>query len=248
MAMIIVDATGVRHVAGAAGVAKSAAAGRYFWLDIVDPDATAAGASLAEAGLDSADIVWALRFGQIGRMQIKPGRLRATTWIADRAGNLLELHLLGRKQCIVTVWRGGPKELDDIRGQFAERVAGFEDSPYQAAGILLQLLLGTLDYVVESLDLSLDDLRLCVDRTSRSDDFAMLMQRLRALQSKGSSFNRYNSAVRSATVGIEALPDMDARGAEELNDCVEQVEDPPPPVQLQRAAGRNRTRFPRTDR
>jgi hypothetical protein len=179
MAMIIVDATGVRPVADAA-VAKSAAAGRFFWLDIFDPDATADVAHLAQAGLDSADIAWALRFGQIGRMQIEPGRLRAATWIADRAGNLLELHLIGRKQCIVTVWRGGAKELDDIREQFAARVAGFEDSPYQAAGILLQLLLATLDYATESLDISLDDLRLCVDRTSRSEDFAMLTQRLRA--------------------------------------------------------------------
>ena len=225
MAMIIVDATGVRPLADAADIAKSVAAGRFFWLDIFDPDATADVAYLAQAGLDSADIAWALRFGQIGRMQIEAGRLRAATWIADRAGNLLELHLIGRKQCIVTVWRGGAKELDDIRAQFAARVAGFEDSPYQAAGILLQLLLGTLDYVTESLDISLDDLRLRVDRTSRSDDFAMLTQRLRALQSRGSSFNRYSSAVRSATVGIEALPGMDARGAEELNDYVEQVED-----------------------
>ena len=225
LAMIIVDATGVRPVADAADVAKSAAAGRFFWLDIFDPDATEDVAHLAHAGLDSADIAWALRFGQIGRIQIEPGRLRAATWIADRAGNLLELHLIGRKQCIVTVWRGGAKELDDIRAQFAERVAAFEDSPYQAAGILLQLLLGTLDYVTESLDISLDDLRLGVDRTSRSDDFAMLTQRLRALQSRGSSFNRYSSAVRSATVGIEALPGMDVRGAAELNDYVEQVED-----------------------
>jgi Mg2+ and Co2+ transporter CorA len=223
--MIIIDAAGVRPVAGAADVAKSVAAGRFFWLDIFDPDATGDVAHLAQAGLDSADIAWALRFGQIGRMQIEPGRLRAATWIADRAGNLLELHLIGRKRCIVTVWRGGAKELDDIRAQFAERVAGFEDSPYQAAGILLQLLLGTLDYVTESLDISLDDLRLRVDQTSRSDDFAMLTRRLRALQSTGSSFNRYSSAVRSATVGIEVLTGMDARGAEELNDYVEQVED-----------------------
>jgi Mg2+ and Co2+ transporter CorA len=222
---MIIDATGVRPVAGAAEVAKSVAAGKFFWLDIFDADATAHAAHLAQAGLDGVDVAWMLRFGQTGRMQIEPNRLRAATWISDRAGNLLELHLIGRKQCIVTVWRGSVNELDDIRAQFAERVAGFEDSPYQAAGILLQLLLGTLDYVIESLDISLDDLRLGVDRASRSDDFAMLTQRLRALQSRGANFNRYTSAVRSATVGIEVLPGMDPRGAEELNDYVEQVED-----------------------
>jgi hypothetical protein len=49
MAMIIVDATGVRPVADAADIAKSVAAGRFFWLDIFDPDATADVAHLAQA-------------------------------------------------------------------------------------------------------------------------------------------------------------------------------------------------------
>jgi Mg2+ and Co2+ transporter CorA len=39
------------------------------------------------------------------------------------------------------------------------------------------------------------------------------------------SFNRYSSAVRSAMVGIETVAGMDARGAEELNDYADQVED-----------------------
>src|SRR5271155_2578424 len=138
MPMIIIDAAGVRPVADAADVAKPVAAGRFFWLDVFDPDATADVAHLAQVGLDSADITWALRFAQIGRMQIEPGRLRAATWIADRAGNLLELHLIGRKQCIVTVWRGGAKELDDIRAQFPERAPRVEDRPYQAAGLPFQ--------------------------------------------------------------------------------------------------------------
>jgi hypothetical protein len=40
-----------------------------------------------------------------------------------------------------------------------------------------------------------------------------------------SSFSRYSSAVRSASVGIEAVPGMDDRGAAELNEYAEQVED-----------------------
>ena len=48
LAMIIVDAAGVRPVADAVDIAKSVAAGRFFWLDIFDPDATADVAHLAQ--------------------------------------------------------------------------------------------------------------------------------------------------------------------------------------------------------
>ncbi len=38
-------------------------------------------------------------------------------------------------------------------------------------------------------------------------------------------FERYSSAVRSAVVGIEVVPGMDMRGAAELNDYADQVDD-----------------------
>jgi hypothetical protein len=64
-----------------------------------------------------------------------------------------------------------------------------------------------------------------LDRDSRSADFAELSRRLQKLQSVVAGFNRYGSAVRLAIVGVEAIPGMDARGAAELNDYAEQVED-----------------------
>jgi Mg2+ and Co2+ transporter CorA len=222
---IIIDAAGVRLAGDAAEVAKVVAAGGFFWLDIFGGDASTRALLLAGAGLDSADIGWAVRFGQAGRMLIGQAKVRAATWVGDRAGNLIELHLIGRQKCLVTVWSGDAAELDDIRRQFAERVAGFDDSLYEAAGILLQLLLGTLQSVVESLDAKLDGLRLCTEGRMEPADFPALTRRLQALQSSVASFGRYSSAVRSATVGIETLPGMDDRGAQELNDYVEQVED-----------------------
>jgi len=39
--------------------------------------------------------------------------------------------------------------------QFAERLAGFENNLYEAAGILLQLLLGTLSSAFEAIDMKL---------------------------------------------------------------------------------------------
>ena len=151
MTAMIIDASGMRPASEALEVGKQVAAGRFFWLDISGGDASARPAFLTEAGLNAADAAWALRFGQAGRMHIGGGGLRAVTWIADRAGNIIELHLIGREKCITTLWGGDPAALDDIRRQFAERLGGFENNLYEAAGIPLQLLLGTLGSALSAL-------------------------------------------------------------------------------------------------
>ena len=81
--------------------------------------------------------------------------------------------------------------LDDIRRQFAERLGGFENNMYEAAGILLQLLLGTLSSAFEAIDMKLDGLRLALGGRTDAPDSAALAQRLEGLQSIAASFNRY---------------------------------------------------------
>ena len=53
----------------------------------------------------------------------------------------------------------------------------------------------------------------------------MITKSLQKLQTFAASFSRYASAVRSATVSVETVPGAGARGAAELNDYAEQVED-----------------------
>ncbi len=89
----------------------------------------------------------------------------------------------------------------------------------------MQLLVGTLYHAVQGLDLALDELRAHLDKNPSTTEFALVASRLGRLQSIMASFNRYRSAVRSAIVGIEALPGMDACGAAELTEYAEQVED-----------------------
>ena len=153
------------------------------------------------------------------------GGLRTATWIADRAGNIIELHLIGRNKCITTLWGGDPAALDDVRRQFAERLGGFENNLYEAAGILLQLLLGTLGSAFEVIDMKLDGLRLALGRRTGAPDSAVLAQHLEGLQSTAASFNRYLGSVRAATTGIETVHGAGVRGAAELNDYADQVED-----------------------
>ena len=225
MTAMIIDASGVRPAADALEVGKQVAAGRFFWLDISGGDPSTRHALLTEAGLNAADADWALRFGQAGRMHIGGGGLRTATWIADRAGNIIELHLIGREKCITTLWGGDPAALDDIRRQFAERLGGFENNLYEAAAILLQLLLGTLGFAFEVIDKKLDGLRLALGRRTGALDYAALAQRLEGLQSTAASFNRYLGSVRAATTGIESVQGAGVRGAAELNDYADQVED-----------------------
>jgi len=222
---IIIDSVGVRFAPTASDVGERAAAGKFFWLDVFAGDEIARNVILGQLRLEACDIAWTQRFSQTGRMLIGRNKLRAVTWMAEPTGALIEVHLLCTPQCILTVWAGNVTALDEVRQQFAERVAGVEENPFHAAGILLQLLLSTLDHAIRDLDAGLDDLRMRLDKDSSSADFALLTRRLQKLQSVMASFNRYSSGVRASMVGIETVPGVDARAADELNEYAEQVED-----------------------
>ena len=221
----IVHMAGVEPATTAEHVRVHLSNGKFFWLDIFGGDDRARSSLLDGLALDEAESGWALRFGQAGRMQISRGKLRAVTWMATPTGALIEVHVLCTQQFILSIWQGEGIELDDIRQQFGERAGVLEKSIYQAAAILLQLLLSTLDHAIRDLDQGLDQLRLELDSDAGTVDFTAASRRLRRLQSAMSNFNRYSSAVRAAIVGIEAVPGMDARGAAELDEYAEQVED-----------------------
>ncbi len=225
MATMIVDAAGVQPAADLADIESRVAARTFFWLDIVGEDQAARSQRLDQLGLAGADVAWCLRFGQAGRMHLGPQRLRAATWIADRNGELIEIHVIGCTRGVATVWTGDATILDPVRRQFAERVGSLEGNLHHATAILLQLLLGPLDAAVLRLDSLIDELRLGLDKGGPSADFASQTRHLQKVQTFSASFSRYSSAVRSAMVGVEAVQGVGERGADELNDYVEQVED-----------------------
>ncbi len=225
MIAIIIDAKGVRPAPEPADVRRQGETSQFFWLDIFGGDADLKAAHLESLGLEAQDLAWAVRFGQTGRMQIGRDRVRVVTWMADPQGKLVEVHLIACGNKLLTVWSGDPSALDDLRRQFSERVCGYAGSVFHSAAILLQLLLGTLDSALLGIDLVLEELRLNIDSGAGAPDYTTLARRLHRLQSIAANFDRYAGAVRSATVGIETAPGMDASAAVELNDYVEQVED-----------------------
>ena len=222
----VVNVDGTKQLTHASELRELIAAGKFFWIDIVGADEAARGVFLRELCFEPAEVAWAQRFGQSGRMVISRQRLRVATWVADATGrNLIEMHALGSSKCLATIWEGEANLFNDIREHFAERAAELAKSPRAAAAIVLQLLLGTLHNAISEIDARLEALRTQLREQSNRVDFSALAARVQRLQSAWSNIDRYASAVRTAIVGVEALPDMDMRAAAELNDYADQVED-----------------------
>jgi Mg2+ and Co2+ transporter CorA len=220
---VIVDAAGIRSAAPV-DVRDGIVAERFFWLDIFGGGESERDDFLNQLGLEADDITWAQRFGQTGRMLV--GRkLRAVTWFVGRTGGIGEVHLLSSQHFIVTVRNGDDGALDEVRQRFSTRIGYCDQTHYQAAGILSQLLLGTLDLAIAELDSELAGHQARLNQGDRSFDSTALATWRDKWQSIWPHFERYSSCVRSAVVGVEVVPGMDARGAAELNDYADQVED-----------------------
>jgi Mg2+ and Co2+ transporter CorA len=196
-----------------------------FWIDIVGGGKPTQIGLLQQLDLEATDIEWAQRFGQAGRITISREKLRSVTWLARSVSDLTEIHVLGTQNFILTIREGDAAALDGALANFAERAEQLKATPYQAAAIVLQLLLGTLHQAVSDLDGQFQAAQVQLANDPTTIDFKALTSRIQRLHSAWASIDRYSSAVKSATVGIEALPGIDPRGAAELNDYVEQVED-----------------------
>jgi len=221
----IVDAGGVRSAATSFDVQGETVAKRFFWLDIFGGGEAERTDFLNQLRLEADDVNWMQRFGQTSRMMLGRRKLRAVNWLVGRSEGLVELHLLSCERFIVTLWKGDSDVLEDVRERFSTRIGYLDGSHYQATGLLLQLLLGTLHLAIAELDSELSGLQARLSEDPRSLDNTELVSWRGKTQSLWSRFERYSSTVRSAVVGVEVIPGMDERGAAELNDYADQVED-----------------------
>lgn len=221
----IIDAQGVQHPASVADLAKRISTGRLFWLDICGVEAAVAKEFLVAMGVDDAGIERTLRFGQAGRIAIDRDGIRAVTWLGAPPHDLIELHFRSSSSYIFTIWDGEARILDEVRREFADRVAGMQERPYHAAAIMLQLLHGTLYRALGGVDETIHALSTEVRDRWGVINFADISRKLEALRAVWLKLERYAAAVRAATVGVAAIPGISASGADELDQYTEIVED-----------------------
>src|SRR5262249_46559226 len=171
---LIAEAVGVRQVMTTTELRDLIAPLKFFWVDVFADDEAFQKQVLTELGLDSAEVLWALRFGQVPRMTIGQQGVRVVTRLAEPTGTVIEVHLLCVRRCIVTVWKGAPATLDEARRHFVERAAELEKNHFNAAAIVLQLLLATLDQVITILDTKLHAVREELHRAPYTAEVAAL--------------------------------------------------------------------------
>ncbi|HTP01568.1 MAG TPA: CorA family divalent cation transporter [Anaerolineales bacterium] len=220
----IVHTGGLHRDASLAGLRGHITEGRYVWLDICGPPALADEAMLLEIGMDAADTAWIRRFNQAGRLAISRRGIRAVSWLAAPLEGLIEIHVWASSKGLVTLWHGKPELLGNVHQEFVERLAGASRS-YHVTAILLQLLLGSLEQAITSIDERLQGLQESIQKEPTAIDFARLSHSLELLRGSWLKFDRYASAVRSATVGIEAITDIGSDAVREFNEYAEYAED-----------------------
>jgi len=222
--VVIADSSGVRPVKTLTDLRDVVANLDLFWLDVCVEDEAVRTDVLTQLGVDAVERSWASRFDQSPRIAINRRGVRAVTWLAEPAGDVTEVHLLCSQCGVVTVWNGDPTALDEARGHFAERAAEMNKSRFQAAAVVLQLLLGTLDQAISRSDTRFHEIRERLRPGTAAVEFTTVAHQLQTLQARWADFDRYSSAVRCAMVAVEVVSGMDARGAAELNDYADQVE------------------------
>ncbi len=221
----IIDSAGVQQPASVADLAKRISAGKPFWLDICSVEPSVAKEYLVALGVEDADIARALRFGQAGRITLTRHGIRGVTWVADPQHDFVEVHFRSSSTYIFTIWNGDAHVLDEARREFADRVAGMQESPYHATAIMLQLLLGTHYSLLSAIDETIYTLSVQVRERPGSLKFSDISRRLEMLRARWLKLERHAAAVRAATVGVATMPGISEHGVDELDQYAERVED-----------------------
>ncbi len=221
----IIDVAGVRRVASVVDLGKQISAGRIFWLDICGVEPSVATECLVKIGVENAGVARALRFGQAGRIAIGRQGISAAAWLGDPPNDLIELHFRSSSTYIFTIWNGNPRVLDEARREFVDRIVGVQECPYHAAAIVLQLLHGTLYRALANLDETIHALSTQVRDQPESIKFADISRKLESLRMVWLKLERYAAVVRSATVGVAAIPGIGERGVDELGQYADLIED-----------------------
>jgi Mg2+ and Co2+ transporter CorA len=191
----------------------------FRWIDIKangEHDAEVSGL-LTGWGFTTADIAYALRSDTAGVFEVLDSRIVGTTWVAgDDVGTLAEVHFSWDPQTLITVRFGGDAAIQEASRSVAAAQGNLFRQPATALGVLLQMLLSSVNREVTTMGEQLDNLDGAIIETPHP----LQLNQLRAMRGMiipmSRRFEPYADAVSQTLVDPAVLPGMDTAGVAHL--------------------------------
>lgn len=208
--------------------ASRAADAPFAWIDIRadDPNDADARAALAGLGMTEVMVNVALRQQVAGMLREYDGQLVCSTWMAAPAAETpIEVHLSWTPQRLVTVRFNGDDAMSAIQLVTTNRGKNLFDQPAVVPGVVLQLMLASIDRQLTSIDLRLSDLDSRIIEDARQEQLVELRSLRTSLTPFARRFPAYADSLDETLVDPTTLPGMDATGAAQLKAYATHVRD-----------------------
>lgn len=226
MKATIFDGTDVREY----DASQSAALGPdtpYVWVDVQTKDLAdpQVHALLTDLGIASPVLAYLRRSDLAGTFRIASGHVIGSTWAAPDtpADKPVYVHVVWSAGSIVTLRLGGDKAMAKVLTEMQERGAALFSHPSIVPGVLLDLILSSVDRRLTQIG----------DQIYRIDEVVMVnakgdqIGQLRAIRDEINPWTRrlppYKENLAEALVDVEGIPGIDADGAHYLQAYADHV-------------------------
>ncbi|MFI0432579.1 MAG: CorA family divalent cation transporter [Candidatus Nanopelagicales bacterium] len=191
----------------------------YRWVDVrsdgpKDPELVP---MLTALGYSDVMIQYAERTDSMGMFSAFDGRIVGATWAVDAGSSDLQLvHFAWDKAGIVTVRFGADRAMDGVRRIVEERGMTLFGRPTVVPGVLLQLVLATVDRHLTSVGEAIDDVDSAIIEKVEPNQLGQLRALRTTVAPMVRRFPVYADNLSEALVDPTSLPGMDAQGAQYL--------------------------------
>lgn len=201
----------------------------YAWIDIVpadgqDPEVVSL---LKTMGFSSIVAAYTTRTYSSGMFQAFGDAMLGSTYAAADSGpQPVLIHCIWNAGCFITIRRGADHAMAAALDDLKPRAASLFASPGPVPGILLQLILDSIDRQLTDLQTSIGLLDGQIIVTTNPGQITQLQQLRAPIEALGTTIPSYAENLSESLVDPGSLPGMDAAGVQALSTysaCVNDV-------------------------
>jgi len=206
----------------------------YVWIDVLstqsrDPEVLHL---LDQMGFSDVVAAYTTRAYSSGTFQAFGDNMLGSTYAtgdSDDAAPVL-VHCVWNRGCFVTIRAGGSSAVETARADISPRAKALFADPGPLPGILMQLILDSIDRKLTVLQTQIAMLDGEIIETSHPEQVSQLQQLRKPIEALGTTLPAYSENVKESLVDPSSLPGIDAHGAQALqtygacvNDVVQRI-------------------------